>query len=308
MESNYDKIMVEDLMSIRHRFSTDLKHVEDWSQRARELYESGNAEASFELFMRAALNDHPMAQYMVGIMYLDGYGTEEDVKKTLYWLNKAADLYVPQAPRTLGLLYLRGDRVVRNVGAGTCLIEASAMIGDPEGQFFHHLILTASDRKEEALKFLTGSSERGYPPAMDRLGWMHLTGMHPEPDREKGMELLRTAAQKGNPKAMVHLAIALLDEDSNKAEAMRLCRESAAAGETLGMTTLGILISEGCTVTPNAEVGARWIRLAAQKGDPRAMRCLGEYIRDGKAAPEDGEDAEFWFRKAEDTDTKSSPI
>ena len=300
MESNVDKIMMEDRKNIRLRFDTDLKHVEDWYQKAWGLYESDHAEEAFELFMKAALNDHPLAQYMVGTMYLDGYGTEEDIDNALLWLRKAANLYVPQAFRTLGQLYYRGDRVVRDVETGAKLIRIAADMGDPEGQYIVGLILKMGGRMMEALELMTKSAENGYPPAMDCLGMMHLLGRHPESDRDTGIDLIRSAAEKGEPKAMVHLAISMLDDESKEADAIRLCRESAAMGDTLGMITLGVLIAEGQCGSPDPETGAVWFRRAAEKGDGRAMRLLGELINDGRIEPKDGEDATFWFGRAEE--------
>ena len=93
MESNIGRIMKEDRKNIELRFETDLKHAEDWYQKGWDLYESDDAEGAFELFMKAALDGHPLAQYMVGTMYLDGYGTEEDIKNALLWLKSAAKLY-----------------------------------------------------------------------------------------------------------------------------------------------------------------------------------------------------------------------
>lgn len=299
MESNVNKIVMEDRKNIKLRFDTDLRHVEDWYQKAWNLYESDQAEEAFELFMKAALNDHPLAQYMVGTMCLDGYGTEEDVDKALLWLRKAANLYVPQALRTLGLLYTRGDRVIRNVETGARLIKASADMGDPEGQYIYGMTLKAKGKEMEALEPLTKSAEKGYAPAMDCLGMMHLLGRHPESDHDAGVDLIRSAAEKGDSKAMVHLAISMMEDEDKEADAIRLCRESAVLGDTLGMITLGILIAEGQCGSPDPEAGAEWFRRAAEKMDPRAMCLLGEYIKDGKIEPRDGKDADFWFGMAD---------
>ena len=299
MESNIGRIMKEDRKNIELRFETDLKHAEDWYQKGWDLYESDDAEGAFELFMKAALDGHPLAQYMVGTMYLDGYGTEEDIKNALFWLKSAAKLYVPQAFRTLGLLYTRGDRVIRNVEAGGKLIRVSADMGDPEGQYIHGLALIESRREAEAAELLKKSAEKGYAPAMDCLGMLHLLGKHPESDRSTGVDLIRSAAEKGDSKAMVHLAISMLKEKGKETEVIRLCRESAALGCTLGMVTLGILIADGRCGSPNPEAGANWFRMAAERGDPRAMCLLGELISDGKVEPRDGKDADFWFVRAE---------
>ena len=134
---------------------------------------------------------------------------------------------------------------------------------------------------------------------MDCLGMMHLLGRHPESDHDAGVDLIRSAAEKGDSKAMVHLAISMMEDEDKEADAIRLCRESAVLGDTLGMITLGILIAEGQCGSPDPEAGAEWFRRAAEKMDPRAMCLLGEYIKDGKIEPRDGKDADFWFGRAE---------
>ena len=300
MDIDIGSIVMKDRKNMKFRFETDRKQVRDLYQKAWDLYEADDAEGSFELFMEAALEGHPLSQYMVGTMYLDGYGTEEDVEKAIGWLRSAAELGVPQAVRTLGLLLVRGDRIRMNVEAGSELLGASAALGDPEGLYLHHLALMIDGRKDESMESLRRSAEGGYPPAMDRLGWANLIGECPGADRDTGMDLIRSAADKGNTKAMVHLAIAMMEEDGDEAEIMRLCRESAAMGDTLGMITLGVLIAEGQCGSPDPETGAVWFRRAAEKGDGRAMRLLGELINDGRIEPKDGEDATFWFGRAEE--------
>ena len=306
MDIDIGSIVMKDRKNMKFRFETDRKQVRDLYQKAWDLYEADDTEGSFELFMEAALEGHPLSQYMVGTMYLDGYGTEEDVEKAIGWLRSAAELGVPQAVRTLGLLLVRGDRIRMNAETGSELLGASAALGDPEGLYLHHLALMIDGRKDESMESLRRSAEGGYPPAMDRLGWANLIGECPGADRDTGMDLIRSAADKGNTKALVHLAIAMMEEDGDEAEIMRLCRESAVRGDTLGMITLGILISDGQHGNP--ETGAEWIRRAAEKGDPRAMRCLGEFIRDGRIAPLDGEDAGSWFRRAADAGDVESSI
>lgn len=60
---------------------------------------------SFEWFMKAALQGADKAQTAVGLAYLEGSGVERDLEQALLWLNRAAEQDEVLAQRTLVHVY-----------------------------------------------------------------------------------------------------------------------------------------------------------------------------------------------------------
>ena len=60
---------------------------------------------SFEWFMKAALQGADKAQTAVGLAYLEGTGVERDLEQALLWLNRAAEQGEVLAQRTLVSIY-----------------------------------------------------------------------------------------------------------------------------------------------------------------------------------------------------------
>jgi len=50
---------------------------------------SGNFKAAFVSAKRSAENGRPWAQLRLGIFYTNGWGTEKDIEKSIYWYKKA---------------------------------------------------------------------------------------------------------------------------------------------------------------------------------------------------------------------------
>lgn len=54
------------------------------------------------------------AQFELGLQYEKGDGVNKDLKKAIYWYQKAADQGQAEAQNNLGVLYLKGEGVPQN--------------------------------------------------------------------------------------------------------------------------------------------------------------------------------------------------
>ena len=68
-----------------------------------------------ELFGDAAKSDHPMSQYVYGIMHVRGIGVEQDGEDAVDWLEKAADQNLAIAHYALGVVYRDGTTGLNEV-------------------------------------------------------------------------------------------------------------------------------------------------------------------------------------------------
>lgn len=76
--------------------------------------------------MSAQQKDNAAAQYNLSILYKKGWGTEKDIDKSIFWLEKAADNGHIWAQYELGKLYLQGDDVPQDINHAKKYLEMAA--------------------------------------------------------------------------------------------------------------------------------------------------------------------------------------
>lgn len=110
------------------------------------------------------------------------------------------------------------------------------------------------------------------------------------------------AAQEGNAEAQLRIARVLLfggaQAGEQSAEAVRWLQSAAEKGNPAAMVMLGKLYRSGFGVLQDYGQAVRWIRTAAERGDPDGMLELGRLYRDGVGFPRDPVRAYVWFNRA----------
>jgi TPR repeat protein len=84
----------------------------------------------------------------------------------------------------------------------------------------------------------------------------------------------------------------------NYTEALRLCRPLAEQGEVNAQNVLGSMYLKGRGVSQNDFEAAKWLRKAAEQGDPwshSAQSVLGTLYEDGHGVPQDYVLAYMWY-------------
>lgn len=108
---------------------------------AASLKEVGEAvrnqdyETAFQQLDVLTRQNHPVAQYLMGMMYEFGRGTEKDTQKAAMWYRKAADLGHDGAMTSLGLLYVKGDGVNQDFAEAVKLLSQAAAKGNSNAQY-----------------------------------------------------------------------------------------------------------------------------------------------------------------------------
>jgi len=97
-----------------------------------------------DLFGDAAKSDHPMSQYVFGIMHVRGIGVEQDGSKAVNWLSKAADQNLAIAHYALGVIYRDGTTGLNEVSpderkSALHLAQASALGYQPANDALRRL-------------------------------------------------------------------------------------------------------------------------------------------------------------------------
>jgi len=81
------------------------------------------------LLEQAAALDHPHAQYNLAVMYQKGDGVIQDMKRSLFWYEKAANANLAIAQYNLGMLYFEGAVVEKDEAKAKELWEKAAAQG-----------------------------------------------------------------------------------------------------------------------------------------------------------------------------------
>jgi TPR repeat protein len=91
----------------------------------------GDYTSAYRTFKRLAKRDHPEAQFQLGMLYLHGRGTEQDIRQGINWLEQAAeDGYLFLAANELGQIYLSGQWVERNETEAIKWLELASKIAE----------------------------------------------------------------------------------------------------------------------------------------------------------------------------------
>ena len=88
---------------------------------AATAYTSGDYETAFEQLRSLAQTGNVRAQYLLGLMFNEGKGVQEDDAEAFHWFRKAALHNNADANLALALMYFNGDGVQRNLAGAKCL-------------------------------------------------------------------------------------------------------------------------------------------------------------------------------------------
>jgi len=92
--------------------------------------DSGETTKAFTEFQKLAKSGDVDASTMLGEMYLDGIGVEQDSKKAYYWIQKAANEGDKEAQYLLGFMYENGIEVKQDITQAVSWYEKAANKGD----------------------------------------------------------------------------------------------------------------------------------------------------------------------------------
>lgn len=179
------------------------------------------------------------------------------------------------------------------------------------GRYYSHL----KNDKEEAGKWIELAAQNDQPDALRVMAYSHLNdpdigtmtidNLPYEQDAEKGMQLLKRAAELGDPESLYTLAGCYqngkyVEKDEKKA--FELLQNSIKTSLTPdAMSLLGDFYKDGIGTEQNYEAAAHCYQWAADNGSVSAMTALGVLYREGKGVEKNEELANHYLIKSKDT-------
>jgi len=233
-------------------------------EEARKLAEKGDAKA----------------QAFLALVIERGHcGATVDYEAAVQWAQKSADQKCPLGLYSLGRLYVKGRGVMGDLDKAKSLFEA-------------------------ALSGLKAAAEKGDPVAQNNLGVMYAEGFGVTQDKAAAFEWFIKAAAKNDVRAQVNLSYMLLNGvhvAKDVPKGLATLTKAAEQGFSFAQAYLGSLYYYGPEIpSKDHAIAAKWIRLAAEQGDPVGQCEMGNLYSNGWGVRKDDAEATHWYVKAAD--------
>jgi TPR repeat protein len=237
---------------------------------------------------RAADAGDVLSVLLIARFYEGQFGFPElkDPKAALANFTKAADLGNAGAMAALGSRLLSGDEKIRDEKKGREWLKKAIAAKE------YAAYLALGDYEENIKKDLKAAlaeyergKDAGQMDCMLRTADFYLEGKGVDKDADRGMSLLRKAAEAGNPIANYRVALQFLAaEKPEKADLLTGYGYMLAASNgnlAEAQNQLGVLYLSGKLGTADVPAGVAWLTRAAQGGNAQAQNNLATMYERG---------------------------
>lgn len=235
--------------------------------------ERRNAAKAAALYAKAAKAGSVRAAYNLGVFYLRGDGVKKDLGGAFNYFSQAA------AKEHLGALYNLGYCYEKGVGTAVDKIKAcacyerAAKAGYAAAQYAYGCFMESGLGGVRdygvAVSMYERAARQGMSEADVALGLMYGTGTGVNADREKAKSYYKSAAQAGDEIGLYNYGCMVRDDGLIK-EAKSAFNEAAAKGYTPAMFNLGKLSEQ----EGDRAAALKYFRIGAQAGDESCLKAV----------------------------------
>ena len=282
-----------------------MKTMEDHIRQGIELFEDERFDEAFEIFKICAKGKEPFAQYMLGLCYYHGHGTDINKASALFWFLESAEQSLTKSQMMVGYMYLNGDGVEQDTDKALSFLEKAAEKQDvyscrvlggiysgEYSQIFFGLDIT------KAIEYFEKGVALEDPACMQRLAYLLSNdNAMGEVNFERSLKLNIQAAQLGNTDAAYNAGLAYAHgkgADVNKQQALYWYKIAAVAGVVLAQHNLAALYFNSGEQADTIEAHY-WYLKAAEKGSYLSQNCLGLMYQAGQGVEKNPVKALSWF-------------
>lgn len=173
-------------------------------------YNQGDFANAFKLAKPLAESGDSAAQYLIGVMYVNGEGVTQDYKQAYSWLIKSAEQGRGAAQFNLGMMYKRGNGVTQDNYTASKWFRKAADQNISQAQFHLAYMFETGNGVpqsiEEAIYWYTKAAEQGHLDAQFNLATLYKKN-HPLQNFEKSVHFYKLAAAQGDWKAQSNLGV-----------------------------------------------------------------------------------------------------
>ncbi|HLP97347.1 MAG TPA: tetratricopeptide repeat protein [Sideroxyarcus sp.] len=233
------------ILQTAYQQQVDQLSLNEWFESAMQYYDKGNYEEASHLYRKAAEQGHTSAQFNLGLMYIKGDGVIRDTRQALYWWQKAAEQGRADAQFNLGVAYESGDGIPRDA--------------------------------KQAVYWYQKAAEQGLDQAQFNLGVMYDSGEGVTRDAKQAVHWYEKSAEQGNTDAQFNLGMTFLKGEGvtrNAKQAVYWWQKAAEQGLAQAQFNLGFMYEKGIGVIRDAKQAVLWYRKAAAQGNINAQAAL----------------------------------
>jgi TPR repeat protein/S1-C subfamily serine protease len=258
-----------------------------------KAFKNGDYKVAMDELLPLAKQGDPKAQRVVGNMYADGLGVDEDYAAAAKWYQLAVGQGYAAAMPDLGDLYYYGNGVDQDQAIALKWYRRGAERGDPVAEYDYGLIFhdgTAGQKQnfDAALKWFMRAAAQGDAPALNMVGYMHDVGEGVDEDPREAFSWYQRAADKDYDVAQYNLGVMYQNGrgvEKNPTLAAKWYRKAADKGDPDSQAALGDLYAQGLGVKTDVGEAIALYKAAARQGSSRALNSLGGLYRDGTGVP-----------------------
>ena len=237
---------------------------------ANAALQSGDYTTAHAEAMPMAESGDPVAQWLIGTLYAEGWGVDRDNETATRWYAAAADAGLPAAQLAFG------QRLAAGLGI------------DPD--------------LESATDWLKAAAAKGETDADLTLGTIYASRHDLAANDPAGAMRLQHEIETGSARAEYSLGrcydLGQCGVEQDEAQALALYRLSAAREHPAAQFQLGMSYMEGRGSPKDWKRGLEWIGQAARNDDIEAQRFLAEKLRTGDGdIPVNIRGANHWEQK-----------
>ncbi|WP_182085362.1 tetratricopeptide repeat protein [Aureimonas sp. ME7] len=218
----------------------------------------------------------PAAQTLLGEIYGRGLGVPRDELESARWYGVAAKAGVPEAQFRYAMLLIEGRAVPRDDATARDLMKAAADAGNPLAAYnYGQMLIRAAPTGgfAEAAGYFRKAADSGLADAQYALSQLYAYGRgFDKPDDGQARKWLDEAAKGGSDTAQIELGIWLINGRGGEKDPVE---------------------------------GFRWLKGAAERGNPIAVNRMAHLYKDGVGTARDREKAAMWAvlaRRASNSD------
>ena len=266
---------------------------------SEEKYDQARA-----LIIPIAARAYPDAQHLLAYLFERGLGGDQDIDKAIELYVAAATNGQADSQFTLGELAFSGEQVVRDYERAIGWYNLAARQGHARaklrlGLLYAEGLGTEKDRAK-AISFFEEAADGGDIDAAYNLGIGYLNGAGVKQNYKKAAKWLEKAARQSHPEASYNLALLydtkhLGDPDGQKMVA--LMASAANGGYVPAVIALGLLTHEGRADLAQKSA-ADWFEIAANAGDAQGQYLYAIALANGDNREKDERLALMWLDRA----------
>lgn len=252
------------MIELGNVFKTGELGIKD-NEKSEEYYAQ-----AYEVLYESAMEDNdPIAQHLLGSMYLDGEGIKRSYTQAIKYFERAIKNNYPPSFNAMGVCYACGFGVAADIN--------------------------------KAFEYKRKSAMMGFPTAMNNLSVCYIQGIGVDKDIEKYHEWQMKAAECGNVGALCNIGRDYLSgefqpKDIDKAK--KWFEKAIEAGSLEAMLCLGVMYENGEIDDPHGmDKAVKLYKQAAISGEVISMKCIAICYYYGNGTKVDKVNAAHWYLK-----------